>query len=280
MDKVDSLIEFAVVNSYAESGVPAEWLITNGSVRPNCMGKGSRSARWTPEEDRYLDEKLGYLIFEEVGSILGRSRAAIKIRQVRRKIHSPSNRPGWLTGNDVAKALGTDIHTVMKLKKREIMPIDILPGMRGILQIKKVSFYIWAINPDHWIYFKVEKMGDKHLQRLVMLAQSRWDDEWWSAGRVAAYHRIDTRQLNAHILLSKLPAVRWGNWFVRRSDAVGYHFNHGRGSTVKVWSPRADAFLLRARDLWGPKWEMIGRMMKWPGHRAAYRYSCLMRKDD
>jgi hypothetical protein len=69
-DNIDSLIEFAVVNSQAESGVPAEWLFTNNAVRPNCMGKGKRAARWTPEEDRYLDEKLGYLTYKEIGTIL------------------------------------------------------------------------------------------------------------------------------------------------------------------------------------------------------------------
>jgi hypothetical protein len=179
----------------------------------------------------------------------------------------------------VGKALGTDIHTVMKLKKQGIMPMDVLPGIKGIMQIKRVSLYVWAINPDHWVYFKVKKMGDEHLQRLVVLAQSRWDDEWWSAGRVAAYHGINGRQLNAHILSGRMPAVRWGNWFVKRSDAIGYHFRHrGTGDTIRTWSPGADAFLLRARALWGPKWKMIGKMMKWPSGMAYYRYHCLVKE--
>ena len=276
MDNVESLIEFAVVNSYIESGVPAEWCIKNGTIRPSCKGKGTRSARWIQEEDHYLREKLGYLTFEEIGATLGRTGNAIKIRQVRKEIHSPSNRPGWLTGNEVAKALGSDIHSVMKLKRYGIMPMDILPGIKGMLQIKKVRLYMWAINPDHWIYFKVGKMGDEHLKRLVMLAQSRWDDEWWSMGQVAKYHGIENRQINAHILAGMIPATRWGNWYVKRSDIVGYRFRHRTGA-VKTWSPGADAFLLRARAL-GLEWGVIGRMMKWPVQRAVYRYHCLVRE--
>jgi len=278
MNNVDSLIEFAVINSQAESGVPAEWLVVNGAVRPSCDSRINRPARWTSEEDHFLVENLGYLTFEEIGAILGRTSLAIKIRQIRREIHSPSKRPGWMTGNDVVKALGTDIHSIIKMMKRGIMPMDILPGTKGIMQIKKIRFYIWAIKPDHWIYFKPPKMGDKHLQRLVLLAQSRWDDEWWNVGRVAAYHNTDNRQVNLHILAGRLPAVRWGNWFVKRSDAIGYHFNHGRGSaTAKTWPPGADAFLLYARAM-GLEWKTIGRMMKWPSKMACYRYHCLARQ--
>jgi hypothetical protein len=276
MDKVDSLIEFAVVNSYAESGVPAEWLIMNGAIQPSCKSKKNRAARWTPEEDRYLDEKLGYLTIEQVGSILGRTSVAINIRRIRREIHSPSKRPGWLTGTKTAKDLGVDIDNVMKMKKYGIMPMDVLPGVKGILQIKRVSLYVWAIKPDHWVCFKVGRMGDVHLQRLVMLAQSRWDDEWWNAGRVAFYHGVNVRQVNFHILTNRLPAIRWGNWYIKRSDAIRYHFNHRPGGPVKIWSPGADAFLLRAKAM-GLGWETIERMMKWPAKRAAYRYSCLMR---
>jgi hypothetical protein len=275
MDKVESLIEFAVVNSYIESGVPAEWLITNSDVRPNCKGKGSRPARWSQQEDHFVQENLGYITLKEIGATLGRTENAIKIRQVRRQFPAPSNRPGWLTGNEAAKALGMDIHSIIKLRKYGIMPMDILPGVKGIMQMKQVRLYIWAINPDHWIYFKIGKMGDEHLKRLVLLAQSRWDDEWWSVGRVAAYHNIDKRRVNFYILASMIPAKRWGNWFVKRSDVLGLRFRH-QNEAVYAWSPGADAFLLRGRAL-RLEWGVIGRLMKWPIKRAVYRYHCLVR---
>jgi len=266
---VDLMIEFAVINSEAEAGMPADWLLANSSVRPHQKSTKNKPARWTPDEDRFLLKNLGYLSFAEIGQRLGRSTNAIKIRQVRRQFPAPSNRPGWLTGNDAAKALGTDIHSILKLKERGILPMDVLPGIRGILSIKKLRLYMWAINPDHWIYFRVKRMQDAYLQRLVMLAQSRWDDEWWSTGRVAKYHGIKHPAVNDRILAGKIPATRWGNWFVKRSDVVGYQF-------IKTWFPGADAFLLRARNQ-GLKWEAIGRMMKLPGSRVAYRYYCLMK---
>jgi hypothetical protein len=118
-------------------------------------------------------------------------------------------------------------------------------------------------------------MGDEHLKRLVLLAQSRWEDEWWNTGRVAAYHGIDNRQVNYHVLAGRIPAIRWGNWFMKRSDIIEYRFKHKTG-TVKTWSPGADAFLLRAKEL-GLELETIGRMMKWPSKMAYYRYHCLAR---
>src|SRR3990167_1447534 len=208
------------------------------------------SNRWLPEEEQFLREHIGLLSDVEIGAALGRSIAAIRIRRQRRGMPAHSKRPGWLTGNGAAKALGVDMHNVMKLCRRGILPHQVMHGARGILMVREAVLYRWAVNPMNWIYFRQDKVHDLHLRRLIELKRARWEDEWWTIGQAAAWHGADDSVLNNAFHDGRLRGKQWGNWWVLRSEATrpGVHFWRGKGSNVTVeWSEAMDAFLVLGR---------------------------------
>jgi len=238
-----------------------------------------RPPRWTKQEEDFLRQNLGKMSYAEIGAALGRSENAIKIRQVRRRLPAPSKLEGTLTGNVAARALGVDVKSLVKMGERGIIQMERVPGERGILRISKLRLYMWAINPDHWIYFKIRRMQDRHLQRLVMLAQARWNDEWWTIGQAERALGVKLGLLNSKLHRDKLgeKLVRWGNFWIRKSDALQIvifpsMYNH---EGVNYYSPRADAFLLRAvKD--GIPYAVIGAMMGgWSRHEVFHRLKML-----
>jgi hypothetical protein len=270
---------------------PAPWVLE--PTRP----RDPWSNRWTAEEERFVVAHVGVLSHDQIGEALGRSAAAIHIRITRRQLPAASRRPGWLTGNQVARILGVDIHAVCAMHKRGILQFVVLPGPRKILNIRQVALHSWAVNPEHWIYFKVEKITDPYLNRLVELARSRWEDAWWTTEQVTAYHGLVPRPhprqngkialsasnlVEKHILDGILPGKRWGNWYVKRSDAVAHVFRTGKGSSRPYpWTPRADAWILRARDELGLSWEALGRTMRGPCHETIRkRYYALKQREN
>jgi len=120
-------------------------------------------------------------------------------------------------------------------------------------------------------------MGDHHLQRLVQLAQSRWPDTWWTIGQVDAYHGTDSNAINNRIKRGTLPAARWGNWWIKRSDALKLHLWLGKGYSCKEWSPAADCYILRAHAS-GLNDSEIGYRMKWTHQQVFYRRTLLTGK--
>ena len=261
---IDALIDFAV-------SIPSVQL---------------RWRAWSEDELDYLRGNLHRVGCAGVGQALGRTPAAVKVIQVRRQIAAASKRPGWYSANQAARILGVDIHSLSRLEELGLIHFDVLPGKRAIRQISRISLWVWAIHPDHWIYFRPTRVRDPRLRRLITLRQAKWGDEWWTTGQVAAYYGLaSSNTVDMAICRGRLPAQRWGNWYVRRSDALSYHFTPGQGKVCKAWSKRADAFILLARDEWrlpdgsrGLPWADIGRLMKWPPQRVAYRYGLLKLK--
>jgi hypothetical protein len=259
-----------------DHGVPLS--LCAGEMDP---GKKERSTVWTPEEDAFLEENLRTMTIEEIGAALGRSEKAVKVHQIRRQITSASKRPGYLTGNKVARLFRVDIHAVMAWSKRGILETDILPGERKIMSVSIRRVYRWATRWQNWIYFKAERIRDPHLRSLVLRAQSLWDDEWWTPGQVAEYHGLpDTSLVNLHALKGTLKGVQWGNWHFLRSEAVRHIFYTGKGrpDAYKLdWSPGADAWIRRAREELSLTYAETAARMKgdWNGKRVAYRYRCL-----
>jgi len=234
--------------------------------------------RWTAEEDAFLEANLGWLSEAEIAERLGRSVNAVHLRWFRDlKLPAPSRHPDIVTANQVAAMLGVDGHSIIKLINRGLLPARTLPGDRNIRVIRRITLHRWVINPDHWPYFRPwqKTIPDPHLRRLVTLKMARWDDEWWTPGQVAEYHGLTSSNvINRRILNGDLPAIRWGNWWIKRSDALGQIFFVGKGSAGYVWSPRADAYLLAARAA-GETWADIARKMKWTRQRVAYRWRYL-----
>lgn len=250
---IDYFVQTCVAEAALSSGVLASVLVRKGMSMPQIAIAppvwSPWGAQWSQDEEIYLREQIGKLTYAEIGAALGRSEAAIKIRQVRKGMPAASKRPGWVTGHGAAKRLGVDIHAIMRLTERGILPHEALPGKRGILSIRLVTLYRWAVNPGNWIYFKLEKMGDARLRRLVERRRERWEDAWWGTGRVADWHGVEHTDVQRFIEAGKLPAVKWGNWWVKRSDATraGLRFPKGKGAGhALVWSEAGDEFMLLA----------------------------------
>jgi len=238
-----------------------------------CRIKPSRSSFWTQEEHQFLAENLGILSHADIGRHIGRSANAVKIRQVRKGLPSASKQPGWLTGQQAAQILGIDIHSIMQLEERGLLPMEIIPGERKIRRIKKLRLYMWAINPEHWIYFRYEKVADQHLKRLLTLARERWGDEWWTTGQAARYFGVDCRCIHMRIMSGVLPAKRWGNWWVRRSDMLKFQIYPGRGESQRhKFTTGMDEFIMRAVDDLGYTRIHTARLMGLSTHLIAQRY--------
>lgn len=264
----DALIESIVSSAEIAAGIDPRWLPGRVS-RPRIATPAKiRPAPWRKDEIQFLQENITRLTIEEIANALRRSTNAVKIRQVRECIPAKSRQPGYLTGGQVCRVLGVDIHAVMKLSRRGLLPMEVLPGERGILRISKIRLYMWATNWRNWIYFTPAKMRDLHLRGLVELAQSRWGDEWWSTGKAAKHLGVTSNSLLAYIQRHKLPVSRWYNWQILKSvvDTITIrpHKGSAQGSGT---TPRQDEFMLRAARE-GKTCEEISRMMKWKNTKA------------
>jgi hypothetical protein len=232
---------------------------------------------WGPGEEEFVRSQIGIMTDDQIGEALGRTGVAVKIRRRRKDMPAHSKRPGWLTGHKAGKLLGIDVHEVMKLVKRGILPVDVIPGERHIMNIRIQKLYQWAVNPDNWIYFKHEKVKDAKLRRLLAFKAVKWNDEWWTPGKVAAWHNTDQRMVNMYIHKGIIRGKKWGNWHILRSEALkaGLNFPHGKGSGMcGNWSDEADAFLIRSRAA-GKSWVAIGKMMKRDDTTVANHYRAI-----
>ena len=286
---MDALIDFCVASGEVSGTSTLEYIGQSFAAPLSvCMTApvqtDSRRNPWTAEETAFVRDHLGTMTLAEIGAAIGRSENAVKIRIVRKQIPVASKRPGYLTGHQLAKLFRVDVHAVMAWKERGIMDIDTLPGNREIMSVHIDTVYRWAVKWENWIYFKVERLRDTHLRRLVELAQKRWGDEWWTIGQVARYHGISSNAINARIRRGSVPAKQWGNWYMRKSDAVAMNIRPGKGSASYLygnWSPLADAWILRAVDELGMTFRDIAPRMKgvWNEKRVSYRYRPLKEMD-
>src|SRR3989304_5556801 len=268
MQLIDALIESVVEQEGLEAGIVPSCLDGSGvGVMPGMVEEDRRSGwanRWTPEEEQFLREQIGLMNDEEIGAALGRSAFATYMQRQPKGIPAHSKRPGWLTGNGAAKLMGVDVHNVMRLCRRGILPHQVMPGERGILMVREAVLYRWAVNPLNWVYFRLEKVRDARLRRMLELKQARWDDEWWTIGQAAAWHGADDAVLNNAFHDGRLRGKKWGNWWVLRSEAtkLGVHFWRGKGSNVTVgWSEAMDAFLVLGRG-GGGSWNRLDRVTR------------------
>jgi hypothetical protein len=233
----------------AESFGPA-YLARNGKSRlPAVLAKqtprNNRNPAWSPADREYLRAQIGQMTDEQIAAQLGRTADAIKIKRTRWGFPAHSRRPGWLSGNQAAAALGVDVHNIMSLTRRGLLPHQRIPGQRGIINIRKVTLYRWAVNPKNWNYFNPANVKDQHLARLIKRQQSRWTDAWWTVGQTAAYHGCSEGAINKAIDQGRLKATRWGNHYILRSQAQSLKIYPGKGHGHEInWSTRQDAFIV------------------------------------
>ena len=241
---------------------------------------GKRYAAWTPEEDFYLRDHLGWNTEEEIAVHLGRTRVAVHLRW-KRDLHlpAPSRHPDYITANQAAELVGLDAHKIAHWCDVGLIPVRVLPSARHIRMILRVSFDRWIVSPSNWIYFDWKRIPDRRLRRLCALRAKRWGDQWWTTVQVAKFHGVTSKDVLRLITIAgTIPAVQvatsiggrhknpyWLNWFVRKSDAVKAVFMRGRGCGNEIkFSRRAEAWMLNAHTKLGLSYEAIRRSMGSP----------------
>lgn len=267
---------------------------------------------WTDADDAYLRKQAGVLTDQEIALVLHRTENAVKVRRVRLMLPARGSHPAYISASAAAVKLGLDEHKLTGWIDTGLIPGEIYLKQNAsgrcasglyIRRVRLVTLKRWLTRPHNWPRFQVEHIADPAIKSLVRRAQSLWPDEWWSTPQVAAYHGVSPRWVCTKIHRGELPALRvanfggrnpdgqaWAYNFVKRSDAVQAVFLDGKGSAQArraekyIWTPRADAWLLRASAA-GMRWTEIAARMQsrrgytWDAGKVAYRHKALMARE-
>lgn len=278
---LDDLLEQALAEGELESGLDPALVAARSpgvAVRPPITAEARQVAGWSAAEERFVTAYTGFYSDAELAAALGRSVAAVKIRRYRHlKIAGASRHAELMSANQIATALGIDSHTAIKITDRGLIHTWRY-SEREMRLTRRVTFLRWAVNPLNWVYFirsarDTPRLGDAHLRRLIERQKTRWGDEWWSIGEVADYHGVEHTDVNRYIQAGKLTGVKWGNWWILRSEALkpGLVFYKGKGAAQgKEWSEAADVFIITGVAL-GIMQIDLAALMGWTVKTVAYR---------
>lgn len=286
MDNLGSkiLLDQIVDDAMLSRGVPLSYIQANGGKSRSVVGfkRARQLPRWTAEEDEILRARLGELSYKQVGDLLGRTASAVEVRSKRLQIGGPSKRPGYLSLNKASKLIGCDVHKLSGWVQHGIMQGQ--PALTDAGFITLVNFeYLksWLTRPQHWPYFKVERMLPGYLKDLVVKAKSRWGDEWLTMRQMADMHGVkDVQVVSRTVMNGSYPGIKcpfiggrntasWSFWFVRKSVAEKWIRPTQQDPTLRWVTPAARDFMLRMRSQ-GYNAIQIGRMMKRPGKTVGY----------
>lgn len=231
---------------------------------------------WTPAEDAFIREHLGWLTDAEMGEALGRTETAVHLRWNRDlQLPGPSKSPEVITALKAAELLGIDGHKVAHWVDAGLIRGRLMAGGRKIRLIQREDLRRWALNPMNWVYFDIRNVLDEELHHLLAMRAKRWNNEWWPTERVAQYHGVDTsdvkRYIRAQRILAFQPQVSlggrhplrgWARWFVLKSEATraDLHFVK-RGDDMTGLTPRGKAWMKKALRM-GWRAPHIARSMK------------------
>jgi len=264
-----NLIEVAVNLAEAETNSRPCLAVMAGSARIPIVGarqpRSIRGAVWAPEEDAFLKMNLGILSEEEIGRALGRTAIAVQNRW-KRDLHLPAPRrnPKWLTLEAFARGLCIDSHSAAKLANQGKIAIRRLPWVisqneRGLIRVIDCKEALtWIADPMNWIYFKPERVGTFRKQGQRRMARPNvvfwraaraavdehrrtWKDAWLRPSEAAHLIGLPINRngrtnhgINKAINLGLLKAIRWGNWWILRSEVLRFARDH----VTDNWGPR------------------------------------------
>ena len=227
-DRVDAAFDAAA----AETG------IHNSNPRLRCAAAAeTRSRRWTTAEDAFLRANLGKLSEKEIARRLRRTPVAVHIRRERDlHLQSPSKSKDVMSAECIGIGVGKDGKSIHALIDRGILPGHRLPGYGIIRLVNRMVLMKWLLNPENWVYVDPARIGElrprgkrgipEHYDfafwaeaaKVVQAARRRWKDAWLTPGQVAELLHVSSRHyINTAIHKGNLPALRWGNWWIRRS---------------------------------------------------------------
>lgn len=272
---LDDLLDAAVLEGalaagrdpvLAASQFGAARVIAAGAAAGKRAGFGDV---WSESEIEVITDQLSELGVEGIAERLGRSLSAVETRRYLLGLPGVTRHPEYITGQGMADALGMDSHSLLKLIDRGVLPVERTPlaSDRLVWRMRRTAFYVWATRPENWVYFnrsirQPDRIRDERLRRLIVRAAAEWGDEWWTIGEAANYHGVAHELLNKYIHQGRLPAVKWGNWWVRRSDAVALRvYSIEDGQLPHRGTTGGDAFLVLAVAV-GIPYPHIARMMR------------------
>ena len=286
---LDALIEASAVTAQIAGGASPQWIMQNSNnaqvalllarqVKPEV----ARHQPWSKEDYEFVTNHVGLLSDEEMGQRMGRSRAAIKVKRVRKGLGSVSTRDGYLSARDAAKALGVKCSKKVAgfvrdgLLKGSEAPLDRLFYQIHIDDLKR-----FACKPENWIYFDPKRVEHPEIRRLVLRQMRRWNDEWWTAAQVARYHGVDSHIVNHIIYKGRLPGRLYGKWYVRRSVAIAptVTFPTGRGVVNKLICEQIDEFdsFMVVAVAVGLSYGVVEKLAGEPPRTIGHRYITLRR---
>lgn len=237
-------IETAIALAEAATGVRGR----ASKLRLSMSPVKTRHRMWTQPEDAYVRENHGKISEAAIAEHIGRTEVSLHVH-IKREMHlvAPSKAPEILTAEQVSWGLGMGCgKSVHRLMDDGLMPHRKLPEKdaknRSTTRIiDRQALLLWMLKPEHWIYFRPERVGELRSQgaraiserydfqfwedarELVLKARAAWKDEWITPGQAAAAigfknPRTGAHSINSAIHAGNLKAFRWGNWWIRRSD--------------------------------------------------------------
>lgn len=278
MIDLDRLLETAVMEGALHEGRDPSRVATMFGTRVYAADASGDvlqtpfANRFTAAERAFIEQWAGVMGDEEIGRRLGRTQDSIKIYRIRHELPSPMNHPDYITVNRIAGAIGTDIKSVIRLVEVGVLPVEVAPlADRLCRRMRRPAFYAWALRPSNWPYFirsvrDTSRIRDEKLRRLLEKRKAQWGDEWLMPGEAGRILGVDHHDINRYIRSGRLRAlVKYGNWFLLRSDVENATFPicRGRGSGLfeTYGTARGDAFILLATGI-GMPYDHVARMTR------------------
>lgn len=254
---------------------------------------------WTPEELAYLRAHHAEMLDGEIAEALGRSEMAIKVQRVRQGLPAASRAGEWIASHRAARMIGVETHAMTWWCEHGLIPYTMGGLGRQLRLVRLRDLKQFVVNPMNWVYVDWHKINDPHLRRLCELRAERWGDEWWTTRQVADYHGVDVKDVTRLITMTKrikafCPPIsrggrhkerRWSPWFVLKSEATRADLIFYRRPGVpgkprgRTFTPAADTWILRARDVYGFSWARIARSMGGKRRQAPNSWTVKMRYD-
>lgn len=203
--------------------------------------------------DRHMDERLremwGTMPRSQIAAELGVDPDAVRRRERRLELTSPTNTDQYLSSHDISEIFGLNMERAYELSAR--MPTQpIYIGDRCVHYVNRYQMMAWLADPLNLYGIDPQQITDEHVAIRVEEALSQWDDVWMSvseagdlltermAKRAPDGPHIGDRAIYRWLFEGKIPGQRFGRWYVRRTyvtTAVGLIRRGALYDTIKAY---------------------------------------------
>lgn len=275
--------ERAVKQLSAMTGLPG-WAIRRS--REPAHAKEGRRQRWARWQEDVVKAHLGMLTDEEVeelrqqvpnsraldnltnlslpeiAALVGHSPTAVKIRIVRKGWRTWMKNPQWITATGIGHAMNVESHTVVKWIQRGYLKADRMPFTRRLVyRVLRSDLVAFITDPENWAYYDVHRIADPDLRKRALSVRD--GGEYVTIGEVARRLGCGVNWIAELIRRGKIPAKRWGNYWIHRDDAERIRLvGPGRGSSsrCRAFTADEDMRIVKARSV-GMPYSAVARQL-------------------